>query len=111
MIRNVVPHQGHPLAAGGFGMLGGGRSARAKTRFVRSDRPRLLAGDERNEGAGAAAKVFAAIAASRRAAGRPISQADGQIAAIANAHGAKVATRNVDDFWGCGIEIVNPWTA
>lgn len=31
------------------------------------------------------------------------------IAAIAAAHGACVATRNVADFDGFGVEIVNPW--
>lgn len=58
----------------------------------------------------AAAVAFAEIAASRRHAGRPISQSDAQIAAIARSRGAVVATRNVPDFTGCGIEVVNPWT-
>lgn len=56
-----------------------------------------------------AAATFAEIAASRRQAGRPISQSDAQIAAIARSRGAVVATRNVADFNGCGIELVNPW--
>jgi predicted nucleic acid-binding protein len=45
-----------------------------------------------------AANAFATIAADRRAAGRPISQFDVQIAAIARAHDAAVATRNIRDF-------------
>ena len=45
----------------------------------------------------------------RQAAGRPISQFDCQIAAIALAHGASVATRNVGDFKGCGIDLLDPW--
>ncbi len=57
----------------------------------------------------AAAVAFAEIAAGRRLAGRPISQADAQIAAIARSRGATVATRNVTDFDGCGLEIINPW--
>ena len=57
-----------------------------------------------------AAKAYAAIAAARRAAGRPISHADCQIAAIARALGASVATRDADGFEGCGIEVINPWT-
>ncbi len=57
----------------------------------------------------AAARTYAVIAAARRAAGRPISQADCQIAAIARSRGAPVATRNVADFAGCGIKVVNPW--
>lgn len=56
-----------------------------------------------------AAVAYAAIAADRRAAGRPISQFDCQVAAIARAHGAAVATRNVRDFEGCGIDIIDPW--
>ena len=56
-----------------------------------------------------AAETFAPLAAGRRQAGRPISQADAQIAAIARSRGAALATRNVADFDGCGIEIVNPW--
>ena len=58
----------------------------------------------------AAAVAFAEIAANRRQAGRPIAQADAQIAAIARSRGAALATRNVPDFEGCGIELVNPWT-
>jgi predicted nucleic acid-binding protein len=57
----------------------------------------------------AAARAYAAIAADRRAAGRPISQFDGQIAAIARAHAAAVATRNTLDFKGCGIAVIDPW--
>jgi predicted nucleic acid-binding protein len=58
-----------------------------------------------------AARHYAQIAASRRTAGRPMSTADCQIAAIARSHGAAVATRNVTDFAGCGTEIVDPWQA
>ena len=58
-----------------------------------------------------AAEAFAALAASRRQAGRPIAQADAQIAAIARSRGAALATRNMPDFEGCGVDIVNPWSA
>lgn len=57
----------------------------------------------------AAARAYAVIAASRRAAGRPISHADCQIAAIAGCRGAPVATRDMDGFEGTGIEVINPW--
>ena len=57
----------------------------------------------------AAARAYAAIAAERRAAGRPISQFDCQIAAIVRANSAAVATRNTGDFEGCGIEVIDPW--
>lgn len=56
-----------------------------------------------------AAVTFAAIFADRRAAGRPISFPDCQIAATARAHGAAVATRDLDDFRGCGVEVIDPW--
>ena len=56
-----------------------------------------------------AAQAFAAIAATRRSVGHPISQADCQIAAIVRSVGASIATRNVSNFEGCGIDVVNPW--
>lgn len=56
-----------------------------------------------------AAHAYAEIAAARRAAGRPFSQADGQIAAIARSRGLAVATRNVRDFADMGIDLIDPW--
>jgi hypothetical protein len=58
-----------------------------------------------------AADVYAEIAASRRMAGKPISQFDAMIAAMARSRGASLATRNVADFEACGVDVVNPWTA
>lgn len=58
---------------------------------------------------GAAAYDYAIIASHRRQAGKPISQFDAQIAAIARSRGAVVATRNVFDFEDCGIDVHNPW--
>ena len=57
----------------------------------------------------AAARAYAAIAASRRSVGRPILEADCQIAAIARARDAAVATRNAADFEHCGIAVIDPW--
>lgn len=59
----------------------------------------------------AAARAYAEIAAARRAIGRPVSQSDGQIAAIAHSRGMAVATRNVRDFEDMGIALINPWTS
>lgn len=56
-----------------------------------------------------AAKAYAEIASQRRAAGRPIAEADCQIAAIARSNAAMVATRNVRDFDKCGVAVINPW--
>jgi predicted nucleic acid-binding protein len=49
--------------------------------------------------------------ATRKASRRPIDQFDAQIAAIAKANGATLATRNTTDFEDCGIQVVNPWQA
>lgn len=57
-----------------------------------------------------AAKSYAVIAAARRAAGHPINHADCQIAAIARSVSASVATRDTEDFDGCGVEVINPWS-
>ena len=57
----------------------------------------------------AAAQAYAEIAAARRAAGRPTSQSDGQIAAIARSRSMAIATRNVRDFEDMGIDLINPW--
>jgi hypothetical protein len=58
---------------------------------------------------GEAAREFARIIAARRKLGRPISQPDAQIAAIARNYGAVLATRNTVDFEHCGVKLVNPW--
>jgi hypothetical protein len=57
----------------------------------------------------AAVPGYVDIVWKRRAAGRPISQFDAQIAAIALCHGDKLATRNVSDFEGCGLSLIDPW--
>lgn len=56
-----------------------------------------------------AASHYADIVVVRERAGRPISAADAQIAAICRSHGALLATRNIDDFAATGIAIANPW--
>jgi toxin FitB len=58
-----------------------------------------------------AARHFARIAARRRALGRPVSHADAQIAAMARAQGAKLATANGPDFADCSIVVIDPWRA
>lgn len=55
------------------------------------------------------AESYAEIVAHRRRVGRPVTEFDAQIAAIAKTRGFAVVTRNVADFEHCGIEIVNPW--
>lgn len=57
----------------------------------------------------AAAREYADIAASRRAAGRPVAPADCQIAAIARSRDLTIATRNIRDFADMEIDLVDPW--
>ena len=57
-----------------------------------------------------AATAYADIVAARRGLGRPISQFDAQIAAIARVRGCAVVTRNVRDFEHCGVGVINPWS-
>ena len=57
-----------------------------------------------------AAQAFARIQARMKAAGAGISFADCAIAAIAQANGYAVATRNVRDYQNTGVKLLNPWT-
>jgi len=58
-----------------------------------------------------AAVAYGRIAAARERAGMPIGAADAVIAATtASAGGASLATRNVGDFAGVGLTVVNPWS-
>jgi predicted nucleic acid-binding protein len=57
------------------------------------------------------ARRYGQILSARQRIGRPISQLDAQIAAIAKTHNATLATRNTRDFEHCGIELVDPWRA
>ena len=59
----------------------------------------------------AAARAYATIASERRATGRTAAQADTQIAAIARSRGMAVATRNIKDLQGMGVDLINPWEA
>jgi toxin FitB len=57
----------------------------------------------------AAANQAAALAAERQAAGRPVDMRDTQIAGIAVARRATIATRNVRHFEGLRVAVVDPW--
>lgn len=56
-----------------------------------------------------AAEAFARIQTRARAAGNVISFPDCAIAALADRHGYLLATRNVRDFRGTNIRLINPW--
>ncbi len=59
----------------------------------------------------AAAVHYAEVGSRRRHVGRPIEEADCQIAAICRSRGAVLVTRNVRDFIDTDIEVVDPWAA
>jgi toxin FitB len=56
-----------------------------------------------------AARAYAPLVARARSVGRPISVADGQIAAVAVQHRFTVATRDVGPFASVGLSVINPW--
>jgi predicted nucleic acid-binding protein len=49
------------------------------------------------------------LRAQREASGRPVAQADMLVAACALTEGLVLATRNVRDFEGCGVALLNPF--
>ena len=57
----------------------------------------------------AAAEAAASIRAQARRVGRTLDLGDALIAGIAKANNLAVVTRNVRDFDGLDIEVVNPW--
>lgn len=56
-----------------------------------------------------AAIWYAKIVTRRDRLGLPIDGVDAQIAAICQARGAALATRNAKDFRETGIEVIDPW--
>lgn len=58
-----------------------------------------------------AAQAAGRIAAARQKVGRSLEVRDVQIAGIAIARKAKIATRNIRHFEGLGIDLINPWSA
>lgn len=58
-----------------------------------------------------AATAYASLASEKRQQGLPMAFADAQIAAITLSRDGRLATRNVRDFVGCGIDVLNPWDA
>lgn len=57
----------------------------------------------------AAARHYADLAVGARIAGKGFPTPDGYIAAIAAAHGFKVATRDVSAFAAAGVQTIDPW--
>lgn len=57
-----------------------------------------------------AASLCADLRIARERAGDPIKSEDSMIAAIAQAHGATIVSRD-RDLKGCGVPVINPWEA
>lgn len=56
-----------------------------------------------------AAQSYGKIYSARKRMGRPVTTADGQIAAIALTRGFKLATRNLSDFEQIDVVLIDPW--
>jgi toxin FitB len=52
---------------------------------------------------------YAQVLESAKKAGKPIKTADAMIAAAALQHGMVLATRDLGDFAGAGVKLLNPW--
>ena len=78
-------------------------AAAARALFGESFRGKIWSFDE------PASAAYAEIFAGRRQAGRHAEPNDLMIAAIALSRDASVVTRNVRDFDGCGVAVINPW--
>jgi predicted nucleic acid-binding protein len=85
-----------------------GKRRRELQRWFDEDLParfagRILAFDAR------VASCRAHLTASLLDKGRPLPTLDSQIAATAPAHNLVLVTRNVKDYAGTGIDVLNPW--
>ena len=58
---------------------------------------------------GAAAVYYAEAMVTRSKAGRPLQVQDAMIAACCRVHGGTLLTRNVRDFEGLGVALLDPW--
>ncbi len=93
----------------GIGSLPSGRRKDALTETL--DGLLELFGDRVLDFDVAAAKNYAELAVTARAAGKGLPTPDGYIAAIATAHGFAVATRDIAPFQAAQVTVINPWEA
>jgi predicted nucleic acid-binding protein len=71
--------------------------------LISAFRDRIAVFDDR------AAEATARLMADSRRSGRPLAVEDGMIAGVALAREAVLATRNLKDFEGLGLTLVNPF--
>jgi toxin FitB len=86
------------------------------TKRAKGLRASLIALEARFEGrvlpaSSEVAKIWGELAARREKAGRPLAVIDGLLAATCVVHGLELVTRNVRDFEGLSLHIINPWDA
>ncbi len=94
----------------GLALLPAGRRRKA----LQDTFARLLEDDLQNrvlDFDAAAANEAAALAAARQRAGRPVDLRDTQIAGIAVARRAALATRNIRHFADLDVPLIDPWQA
>jgi toxin FitB len=77
----------------------------ATTEVVAQFGRRILSFDQES------AHAFGRVFASTQAVGNPIHFGDCAIAAITSSRGFALATRNVRDYKGAGIKLIDPWNA
>lgn len=75
----------------------------ALERIIARFGPRIVAFDR------ASAEMAADLRAQAHREGRPMAAMDAQIAGIAALYGLTLVTRNLRDFEGLGIDLVDPW--
>ena len=88
-----------------FSRTRSGRHLRTLERLTSDFRNRILVFDN------SAASLAGKLCARRDDMGRPLNALDAMIAAICLVHGAALATRNVRDFEGLDLKLVNPFEA
>lgn len=91
----------------GIGALPDGRRKKALAEML--DGVLELFGDRVLPFDAGAARYYAGLAVTARAAGKGFPTPDGYIAAIAASRGFIVATRDISPFEAAGLTVVNPW--